>query len=483
MKYENLEDIELEKAVLGAIMLESQSKEIVLEILTSADDFSDSRHKLIYKAFLEMNEGDYKTDILTVTNWLRKSGNLQEAGGAFYITELTEKANSAEHIEYHSRILSELSIGRSMLKIAVDIQQKLKVKHDVFETLDYLNKEIYALEGNYHSGEPKRIDELSIEAYKNAVVVSKLPDGIIGERTYIKEFDRFTKGWMKSNLIIIAARPGMGKSSLAHSIMYNIGVEGDKAVALFSIEMSAQEVTTVLQSHATGIDYEIIRGGEYINNEGLHNNFHKKINPLLKAKIFIDETPAISLLELRAKCRKLVKKQGVSMIFVDYLQLMTAISDRKSIGGNREQEIATISRGLKAMAKELNVPVIALSQLSRAVETRGGDKKPVLSDLRESGAIEQDADMVVFLYRPSYYFDKDESGAEIPKNLNLMIIAKYRGGKLGEIKSKFVGRMKRFMDFDEVDFDQNNTDNKTILSSHNSISTFDSSFDDEDKPF
>lgn len=322
----NLTDIEIEQAVLGAIMLESNSKEIVMEILTSTEDFSDYRHQLIYKAFIEMNEGDYKTDILTVTNWLRKSGKLEAVGGPLYVVDLTQKVNSSANIEYHSRILAELSIGRKMQKIAITAQEKLKVKQDVFETLDYMTKEIYNIEGVYHSKEPRLVVELSKEAYKNALVVSKLPDGIIGERTRLEDFDRYTKGWRKSNLIIISARPGMGKSSMAHSIAYNVAVTEKKPVGIFSLEMSSPEVTTVLQSYATGIDYERIASGEYINNEQEHAIFHEKIQPLLEAPIYIDDTPAMSLMELRSKARRLVKKHGVTMIFIDYLQLMTVIS-------------------------------------------------------------------------------------------------------------------------------------------------------------
>lgn len=480
-----LTDIQMEMVVLGAILLESNSKEIVMEILTSNDDFSDYKHQLIYKAITEMSVGDYKTDILTVTNWLRKDGKLDIAGGAFYIVELTQKVNSAANIEYHSRILAELSIGRKMIKIAINTQERLKVKQDVFETLDYITKEIYNIEGIYHSKEPKLILELSKEAYKNALVVSKLPDGIIGERTHLQDFDRHTKGWRKSNLVIVGARPGMGKSSMAHSIAYNVAVYEKKPVAIFSLEMSSEEVTTVLQSYATGIDYERISSGEYINNKEEYDIFHEKIQPLLEAPIYIDDTASMSLMELRAKARKLVKKQGVTMIFIDYLQLMTVISDRKTNIGNREQEISTISRGLKAMAKELNVPVIALSQISREAEKRG-NKKPILSDLRESGAIEQDADMVVFLFRPSYYFDKDESGAEMPKHLNIMIIAKYRGGKLGEINTKFIGRMKRFIDFEDT-LDDNFVapKQKSFFDTHNNTNKFDNPNKEfeEDKPF
>lgn len=482
MANNNLLDIEIEMAVLGAILLESDSKELVLEILTSLEDFSDYKHQLIYKALMEMNDGGYKTDILTVTNWLRKTGKLDMAGGAFYVTDLANKVNSAANIEYHSRILSELSIGRRMLKIALNTQEKLKVKQDVFDTLDYLTKEIYSIEGNYHSKEPRLISELSKEAYANALVVSKIPDGIIGERTYLQDFDRHTRGWRKSNLVIIGARPGMGKSSLAHSASYNISVIGKKPVAIFSLEMSSEEVTTVLQSYATGIDFERISSGEYINNEMELRQFHERIQPLLEAPIYIDDTPSLSLMELRSKARKLVKKHGVTMIFIDYLQLMTVISDRKSNIGNREQEISTISRGLKAMAKELNIPVIALSQISREAEKRA-NKKPMLSDLRESGAIEQDADMVVFLFRPSYYFDKDEVGNDVPKNLNIMIIAKYRGGKLGEITTKFIGRMKRFMDFENNEFDDSSSipKEKSFFDSQ-TVNNFDTNNDD-DKPF
>lgn len=439
-------DDEIEKAVLGAIILENESLEEVLPILRKPTDFYDPKHQLIYKAIIDMYNADHKIDMLTITSWLRKAGLLKQAGGPVYVVELTQRVNSAAHISTHAKILAELAIGRGLENLALAIQRRNGKKEDFPETLELAGKELYELEGVFFAKEPKTILELSKEVIKSAEVASKTTDGIIGERTFINAVDEFTKGFIKQNLIIIAARPGMGKSSLAHTILRNKPLIEKKPVALFSLEMSAQEVTSVLHAHQTGIDYELIRSGGYQKNHYTLDSFHKKIGPLMSAPIYIDDTPAISITELRAKCRRLVLKHGVQLIIVDYLQLMTVITDNKSRITNREQEISTISRGLKAMAKELNVPVIALSQLSRECEKRA-DKRPQLSDLRDSGAIEQDADMVAFLWRPSYYgFDTDEAGNAIPKYLNKIIIAKYRAGSLGDIDTMFIGRIKQFAD-------------------------------------
>lgn len=471
--------LDLEEAVLGALMLERDALGTVIEIL-KPESFYKEAHQKIYKAVMDLYDGSDPIDILTVTNRLRSKGELEIAGGAYYVTELTTKANSADNIEYHARIVAEQAVKRELISIATSIERDAyEDTTDVFELVNIADKKISDLNSGNFKNEPKSISDLTKESHKHAIEISKIPDGMVGQRTGFNDFDNHTKGWRNGNLIIIAARPGMGKSSLAHSAAYNSGVNFNVPVAIFSLEMSSEEVTAVLESYQTGIDYEMISSGEYINNISLLEQYHHKIGPLLNAPIYIDDTAAISITELRAKARKLVKKMGVKAIYIDYLQLMSGPVERTKSFGNREQEVSQISAALKRLAKELKVPIIALSQLSRSVETRGGDKRPQLSDLRESGAIEQDADMVVFLYRPAYYFDSDSAGNKIDKYLNLMIIAKWRGGKLKDIETKFIGRLKRFIDYNNTSLDDDDLPEKPT-------SFFDSSnvneFDDK-QPF
>ncbi len=435
-------DLQLEKAVLGAIMLEKEVIEEVLIVLKQPHDFYDLKHQIIFSAMLEMHAKSANMDILTVTSWVRKLGLLEDAGGAFYITELTSAVNSGANTEYHVRILSELAIGRNIISIASKVLADGYKKPDFLSLLENLSKEVFKLEGNYFTKDTQSIQSLSKEVMEEVQRTGQKSDGITGEITGVEAIDNYTKGIDKQDLVILAARPGMGKSSLAHTIIRNIAVDHQKAVALFTLEMSSIQVTKVLHSHQTGIDHQKLKDGRLSEDEW--RTYHEKIQPLLTAPIYIDDTPAISITELRAKSRRLVSKHGVTMIIVDYLQLMTAGYDKNKRIGNREQEISEISRGLKALAKELNVPVIALAQLSRASESRS-NKLPALSDLRDSGAIEQDADMVMFLFRPAYYgMTHDENGTEIPKHLTKAIVAKYRQGDLGDIDLRFIGRMKKF---------------------------------------
>ena len=477
-------DYEVEKAVLGAMLLENKCIEEVVVSLKSPSDFYDLKHQIIYGSILEMYGKIQKIDILTVTSWIRKEGLLDQAGGPSYIVELTMNINSSAHTDAHTKILAEYSIGRKIMEISMKLQSDGHKKPDYLEMLEQLSKEVYKLEGTYFTKETQSIFSLSKRVMEEVQRAGEKQDGITGEITGIEAIDNYTGGLGSQDFVVIAARPGMGKSSIVHSMIHSRAIDHKKATALFTLEMSSEQVTKVLHSHQTGIDHEKLKTGKLDPHEWII--YHQKIQPLLEAGIYLDDTPSISVTEIRAKARRLVSRYNVSMIIVDYIQLATANYERNKRPGNREQEISEISRGLKALAKELNVPVVALAQLSREAEKRA-NKLPILSDLRESGAIEQDADQVWFLFRPAYYkMEVDDAGNRIPKHLTKLIIAKYREGDLGELDLRFIGRMKKFdsmPEYNDGEEGQPMAPQKSALDSHSSFSTFDNSFDDDEKPF
>jgi replicative DNA helicase len=471
-------DLEAEKAVLGAILLENNSIEEVITILKDPSDFYDLKHQIIYSAILEMYGKSKQMDIITIAAWLRTEGLVDQAGGYVYITELTGFVSSSIHIGSHVKIIAEQAIGRKILSLAQKIISDGNKAPDYLELLEKMAKEVYKIEGNYFTKDTQSILALSKEVMQEVERAGKKADGITGEISGIEALDDYTKGFGKQDLIIIAARPGMGKSSLVHTIMRNRAVDHKKPIALFSLEMSSLQVTKVLHSHQTGLDHQLLKDGKLSEQDW--KTYHEKIQPLLQAPLYIDDTPAISLSELRAKSRRLVSKFGVSMIIVDYLQLMTVGYEKNRRSGNREQEISEISRGLKALAKELDIPIIALAQLSRASESRS-TKLPQLSDLRDSGAIEQDADMVMFLFRPAYYgMEQDEAGNAIPKHLTKAIIAKYREGELGDIDLGFIGRMKMFYS-NPYGGNKEYSETKSKMNSQGSMHAFDN--DNGEMPF
>ncbi len=440
--------LDLEEAVLGALMLEKDALTIVIDIL-QPESFYKDQHKEIYAAIQELFKNSEPVDMLTVTNQLRKDGKLEFVGGAYYITELTRGITSAANIEFHARIVSEMSIKRELIRIASEIQKDaFEDTTDVFQLLDKTEQSLFEVSesnirknyDNMRSLMGKAIAEL--EERKNHT------DGLTGIPSGLSALDRVTSGWQKSDLVIIAARPAMGKTAFVLSVMRNAAADFDRPVAIFSLEMSSVQLVNRLISAEAELESEKIKKGDLSDHEW--QQLIHKTNKLTNAPIFIDDTPALSILELRAKCRRLKAQSDIQMIIIDYLQLMSG--DAGKGGGNREQEIASISRALKGIAKELDVPVIALSQLSRAVETRGGDKRPQLSDLRESGSIEQDADMVMFLYRPEYYgITEDENGMPTI-GTGEVIIAKHRNGSLENVQLKFIGKYTKFADLDGMDF-------------------------------
>lgn len=438
--------LELEEAVLGALLLEKEALTNVIDIL-KPDTFYKDSHKEIYASIVDLFNNSEPVDLLTVTNHLRKKGKLELVGGAYYITELTSKVNSAAHIEAHSRIIIEKAIKRELIRIASDVHREAyEDTVDVFSLLDSTEQSLFEVSEINIRKNYADMRSLMHEAIVELEKKKLQSDGLTGVPTGFTALDRITSGWQPSDMVIIAARPGMGKTAFVVSAMRNAAVDFKKPVAIFSLEMSSLQLVNRLISAEAELESDKIKKGnleEYEWEQLIH-----KTAKLSEAPIFIDDTPALTILELRAKARKLVAQHGVELIIIDYLQLMSGDSSKGGGSGNREQEIASISRSLKNIAKELNIPIIALSQLSRAVEVRGGDKKPQLSDLRESGSIEQDADMVLFLYRPEYYgINADEDGNNV-QGVGEVIIAKHRNGSLDTARLKFIGKFTKFCDLD-----------------------------------
>ena len=440
--------VDLEEAVLGALMLEKDALTAVIDILKPESFYKDA-HQEIYKAILTLFNNSEPIDMLTVTAQLRKDGKLEMIGGAYYITELTSKVNSAANIEYHARVITEQSIKRELIKISSEIQtEAYEDTTDVFNLLDKTEQSLFEVSESHIRKNYADMRSLMHEAMMELEARKKHKDGLTGIPSGFTALDRVTSGWQPSDLIIIAARPGMGKTAFVVSAMRNAAVDFKHPVAIFSLEMSSVQLVNRLVSAEAELDSEKLKKGNLADHEW-QQLLHKTAK-LTEAPIFIDDTPALSILELRAKCRRLKAQHDVKLIIIDYLQLMSGDTG-KGQSGNREQEIASISRALKGIAKELAVPVVALSQLSRAVETRGGDKRPQLSDLRESGSIEQDADIVMFLYRPEYYqITEDENGMPTT-GMGEVIVAKHRNGALDSVQLKYISRFTKFTDMDMVD--------------------------------
>ena len=437
--------MELEEAVLGALMIEKDALTSVVDILQPSSFYKEA-HQRIYNAILQLFGKSEPIDMLTVTTQLRSNGELEFIGGASYLVKLTNKVNSAANIEFHARIITQSAIKRDMIKIAGEIlKDAYEDTTDVFNLLDKIEQNFFEIsERNIRKNyaDASTIMRATIEELEKK---KNNKDGLTGVASGFTALDRITSGWQNTELTIIAARPAMGKTAFVVSAMRNAAVEWGIPVAMFSLEMSATQLMLRLISAEAEIDSNKLRKGKLENHEWVQ--LHQKIKNLSSAPIYIDDTPALSILEMRAKCRRLKAQFDIGLVIIDYLQLMTAESGGGG-KGNREQEIAAISRAMKNLAKEINVPVIALSQLSRAVETRGGDKRPQLPDLRESGSIEQDADMVMFLYRPEYYkITQDEQGNST-EGVGEVIIAKNRSGDVDTVKLKFIGKYTKFTDLD-----------------------------------
>ena len=433
--------IDMEEAVLGALMLERDALYEVVNVLKPESFYKDA-HKDIYQAIISLFEKSEPVDMRTVANQLRETGKLDSTGGAYYIADLTSKVSSAANIEYHARIVAEMHIKRELIHMSSQVRNmSYDDTEDAFQVIEYLEMQLSSLVEKNVSGELMRLSE-SINKSVSTITNMKNLD-VTGVSSGLHDLDRITNGFQNSELVIIAARPGMGKTAFVVTCMLNAVKQG-KVVAMFSLEMSRFQLDQRIISSESFVELSKIKKPKEATPEELMKIREVK-SRVANYEMYIDDTPSIGLIDLKAKCRRLQANQGLDMVVVDYLQLM---SDKSS--KNREQQIANISRGLKEIAKEFDVPVIALSQLSRAVEQRGGDKKPLLSDLRESGSIEQDADLVAFLYRPEYYGITSAENGESLFGKGMVIVAKNRQGALDEAFLKFLGRYTKWDNEEEI---------------------------------
>ncbi|MFN4253554.1 MAG: replicative DNA helicase [Saprospiraceae bacterium] len=439
----------LEEAVLGALMIDREALPIVMDILRP-ETFYLEAHQLVYRAIVRLFERSHPVDMLTVTEELRKGGDLDKIGNAYYLAELTNRVASAANIEYHARILAQKHIQRELIRVSTrTIRDAYEDTTDVFNLLDEAEKGLFSITQNNLSRTFESMGSLASRVLKQVEDLSKKSDGLTGVPSGFTDLDRLTAGWQSSDLIILAARPGMGKTSFVLACALNAAKDFGKPVALFSLEMANAQLVQRLLSMESEIPANKFRNGKMEDYEW--QQLQVTVEKMNAVPIFIDDTPGINVFELRAKCRRLKMQHDIQMVIIDYLQLMTGTSENNR-NGNREQEISSISRALKGMAKELNVPVIALSQLSRAVETRGGSKRPQLSDLRESGAIEQDADIVGFIYRPEYYQILEDENGQSLKGVAEIIIAKHRNGALDTVRLKFTDTFAKFGNLEDPTF-------------------------------
>ena len=472
--------VPLEEAVLGALMLDKDAVIAVMDILTPDSFYSDA-HQMIYRAILQLFGNSKPVDLLTVTEELKKNGDLESSGGAFYLVELTNKVASAANIEYHARIIAQKHIQRELIKVSTQIiRDAYEDTTDVFQLLDDAEQGLFAItERNLNRGYHKMSDLMgkALKQIEELYQKKDEADGITGVPSGFASLDRVTSGWQPSDLIIVAARPGMGKTSFTLALARNAAIMYGRPVAFFSLEMANLQLVHRLISLESEISSTKLRNGQLEDYQWQQVN--STMEKLSDVPIFIDDTPAINIFELRAKCRRLKMQHDIQLVIIDYLQLMSGGDENKR--GNREQEISSISRALKSLAKELNVPVMALSQLSRAVEVRGGSKRPQLSDLRESGAIEQDADIVSFIYRPEYYGILEDEEGNVLKGVSEIIIAKHRNGPLETVKLKFIDEFAKFTNLDEMDFNSLSEDSGS--SDPNGYITRSSKMNDDNLPF
>ena len=432
-------DTELEEIVLGALMLEKDAYMNVCDTLVP-ESFYDPVNQLIYEAIQTLGFNQRPIDMMTVTEQLRQNGTLEKVGGAVHITELTSRVYSTAHIEYHAKIIAQKYIARRIIRYAADIEeQAFDESIDVMDLMQDAEGKLFEISQTQLKREVMQIDPVLNLALEQIQSAKNSESGISGLPTGYNDLDRMTSGWQNSDLVIIAARPAMGKTALVLSMAKNMAIDFAIPVAVFSLEMANVQLVKRLISNIAEVDGDKITSGRLTDEE--LDRINQRLRSAYSAPLYLDETPSLSITEMRTKARRLVREKGVKLIIIDYLQLMTAGGARF---GSREQEVSTISRSLKALAKELNIPIIALSQLNRGNESRE-DKRPMLSDLRESGAIEQDADIVCFIHRPEYYTKatEDANGNDI-RGLAELIVAKHRNGSVGDVKLTFRGRYARF---------------------------------------
>ena len=427
-------------------MLEKDAYTIVCDLLRP-EAFYDPRNQKIYAAIVSLGSAQRPIDLLTVTEQLRTDGELDFVGGPIRISELTGRVASAAHVEFHARIIAQKFLARELIRFSSEIQEKaFDESNDVDDLLQDAEGRLFEISQRNLKKDVTIIAPVITEAIKQIEIASKRETGISGLQTGFHQLDKITSGWQNSDLIIIAARPAMGKTAFVLSMAKNMSVNYEIPTAVFSLEMSKLQLVNRLICNVCEIEGEKIKSGRLSPLEW--NQINTRIDELFSAKLFIDDTASLSIFELRTKARRLVREHDVKIIIIDYLQLMNA-SGMKF--GSREQEVSMISRSLKQLAKELNIPIIALSQLNRSVENRTDGKRPQLSDLRESGAIEQDADIVCFIHRPEYYNRSgvDANGNDI-RGLAEFIIAKHRNGSVEDVKMRFVGKYARFQNWEDT---------------------------------
>lgn len=446
--------VDLEKLVIGVLLIDKKGLDESIDILTP-EVFYDPRHQVIFSAVMKLFQENHPVDLVSVVHQLKKENKLNLAGGEAYIIELSLSVSSSANVEYYVRVVLEKYILRRLIEVSAEVIDKsYQESTEVFDLLDKAEQSFFEITNGTIKKGFDTANELVGKAI-DTIVSLKDKQGLSGVPSGFKDLDKETGGWQNSDLIIIAARPAMGKTAFILSMARNIVIENKIPLALFSLEMASIQLITRMIASETRISSEKLRKGTLDEQEW--SRLFSNITELENAPLYIDETPSLSVFDFRAKCRRLVMQHDVKIIMVDYLQLMTAGGSGGKGAGNREQEIAMISRSLKAIAKELNVPVIALSQLSRTVESRPG-KRPQLSDLRESGAIEQDADIVSFIFRPEYYkidtWDNDPEGAATSTtNQAEIIIAKHRNGATADVRLSFLKNFARFGNLDELSMD------------------------------
>jgi replicative DNA helicase len=442
---------ELEEAVLGAIMLEKSAFDTLTDTNLKPECFYVEAHQIIFTAMRDMQQRGIPIDILTVVEELKRLNQLEFVGGPYFVSKLTNMVVSTAHIDAHARIILQKFIQRELIKISGEIiGDAYEDSTDVFDLLDDSETKMFNITNNYLKKNFEDISSVLAKAINRIDDLRNQKDDISGVPSGFATLDNVTFGWQPTDLIILAARPSVGKTAFALNLARNAALHPTKPVGVgfFSLEMSASQLVLRILSAESNINLEKISRGKLEDYE--YQQLHSKgIKRLETAPLYIDDTAALNIFEFRAKARRLVHKHNVGLIIIDYLQLMSGNSDK---GGNREQEISTISRNLKALAKELSIPIVALSQLSRAVETRKeSNKMPQLSDLRESGAIEQDADMVMFIYRPEYYEVNANEMGESTKGETHIRIAKHRNGSLETIKLKALLHIQKFEEWEGAD--------------------------------
>ena len=437
--------VDVEEAVLGAMMIEPNCVPDVLDAI-SADCFYKEANRKVFMAISSLSSDHQPVDIYTVSEELKRQGSLEEIGGLYYLSLLSSRVGAAAHVDFHVKILLQKYIQRELITISAEMQRdSFDDSIPVDDLLDNSQSKLFELAEKNMKRATLPVQDVIKDTVAEIEANQDRTDGLSGLPSGYTGIDKITLGWQASDLVIVAARPAMGKTAFVLTMARNMAVDHRIPVAFFSLEMSAKQLVKRLLVSETGLSSEKIRGGKKLLDYELVQ-LHERIKDLTAAPLFIDDTPSISVYELRSKARRLVRNAGVKLIIIDYLQLMTGPPELR---GMREQEVSNISRSLKAVAKELDIPVIALSQLSRAVETRGGNKRPQLSDLRESGAIEQDADIVMFIHRPEYYGTESENSVQGEAQV---IIAKHRNGSTADVSMRFRASEARFVDANDDGF-------------------------------